>query len=135
MGFAKRIIERRLFQKIDTSDQLRKIIEDFFGWRPKRGRTHPAAKVFQALRIYVNKELEGIKEFLETIAGRMTGGARIVFLTFHSLEDRMIKEVFKKLKESGAARIIKPFPMKATEEEIINNNPSRSAKLRAVEIL
>ncbi|MEN8222626.1 MAG: 16S rRNA (cytosine(1402)-N(4))-methyltransferase RsmH [Acidobacteriota bacterium] len=134
-GFAKRIIERRLFEKIDTSDQLRKITEDFFGWKPKRGRTHPAARVFQALRIYVNRELEGIGDFLDSIADRLKSGARIVFLTFHSLEDRMIKKVFRKLKESGVVKIIKPFPMKPSEEEIIKNNPSRSAKLRAVEIL
>ena len=134
-GFAKRIIERRLFIKIDTSEQLRKIIEDFFGWKPKRGRTHPAARVFQALRIYVNGELDGIKEFIEDLSGRLKKGARIVFLTFHSLEDRMIKEVFRKLKDSGKAELIKPFPMKPTDEEIRDNNPSRSAKLRAVEIL
>ena len=134
-GFAKRIIERRLFNKIDTSDQLRKITEDFFGWKPKRGRTHPAAKVFQALRIYVNRELEGIGEFLESISVRLQRGARIVFLTFHSLEDRIIKDVFRKLKESGQVKIIKPFPMKPSEKEINTNNPSRSAKLRAVEII
>jgi len=134
-GFAKRIIERRLFEKIDTSEQLRKITENFFGWRPKRGKTHPAAKVFQALRIYVNGELEGIREFVENLSGHLSKGARIVFLTFHSLEDRMIKEMFRKLKDSGIAEIIKPFPMKPTEEEINMNNPSRSAKLRAVEII
>lgn len=134
-GFAKRIIERRLFTKIDTSEQLRKIIEDFFGWKPKRGRTHPAAKVFQALRIYVNGELDGIKEFINDLSGHLKRGARIVFLTFHSLEDRLIKESFRKLKDSGKAKLIKPFPMKPTDDEIRDNNPSRSAKLRAVEIL
>jgi len=96
-AFAKRIIERRLFEKIDTSEQLRKITENFFGWRPKRGKTHPAAKVFQALRIYVNGELDGIREFVENLSARLKKGARIVFLTFHSLEDRIIKEVFRKL--------------------------------------
>ncbi|MCK5221478.1 MAG: 16S rRNA (cytosine(1402)-N(4))-methyltransferase RsmH [Candidatus Aminicenantes bacterium] len=134
-SFAKRIIERRLFGAIDTSEQLRKITEDFFGWRPKRGRTHPAARVFQALRIYVNDELEGISEFVETLSGRLKKGARIAFLTFHSLEDRMIKEVFRKLKNSGIVELIKPFPMKPSDEEVRENNPSRSAKLRAVAIL
>lgn len=134
-GFAKRIIERRLFEKIDTSDQLRKICEDFFGWRPKKGRTHPAAKVFQALRIYVNRELEGIDSFLEDISGRLKSGARIVFLTFHSLEDKLIKTAFRALKQAGMVKIIKPFPMIASDEEIRINNPSRSAKLRAVEVL
>jgi len=134
-AFAKRIIERRLFEKINTSDQLRKISEDFFGWRPKKGRTHPAAKVFQALRIYVNRELEGIDDFLEDISSRLKTGARIVFLTFHSLEDKLIKTVFRKLKQAGVVKIIKPFPMIASGEEININNPSRSARLRAVEVL
>ncbi len=134
-GFAKRIIERRLFEKIETSEQLRKITENFFGWKPARGKTHPAARVFQALRIYVNDELEGISEFIDTLAGRLKKGAMIVFLTFHSLEDRIIKTVFRKLKDSGLVKLIKPFPMKPTDEEIRINNPSRSAKLRAVEIL
>ncbi len=134
-GFAKRIIERRLFEVIDTSLQLKKISEDYFGWRPKRGKTHPASKVFQALRIYVNKELEGISEFVGTLSKKLKKGARIVFLTFHSTEDRIIKNVFKKLKNSGSIKTIRPFPMVPTTEEIEKNNPSRSAKLRAVEIL
>jgi len=134
-GFAKRIIERRLFEAIDTSLQLRKITEDYFGWRPKKGKTHPASKVFQALRIYVNNELEGIVEFIESLSKKLKKGARIVFLTFHSTEDRIIKNIFRKLKNSGSIKIIKPFPMMPTPEEIERNNPSRSAKLRAVEIL
>ena len=133
--FAKRIIERRLFERIDTSGQLRKIVENFFGWHPKKGKTHPAAKVFQALRIYVNGELEGVGEFIDTLSIRLKKGARIVFLSFHSLEDRMIKQAFRKLHDSGTAQIIRPFPMKPTEEEIRLNNPSRSAKLRAIELL
>ncbi|MEN8153616.1 MAG: 16S rRNA (cytosine(1402)-N(4))-methyltransferase RsmH [Acidobacteriota bacterium] len=133
--FSKRIIERRLFKSIDTTGILRKIVEDFYGWRPKRGKTHPAAKVFQALRIFVNKELEGIELFLKKAPEMLSSGARIIFLTFHSVEDRLIKTIFREMKGSEKVKIIKPFPMKPAEEEIKVNNPSRSAKLRAVEIV
>ena len=127
-GFAKRIIERRLFNKIDTSDQLRKITEDFFGWKPKRGRTHPAAKVFQALRIYVNRELEGIGEFLESISVRLQRGARIVFLTFHSLEDRIIK-LFGKENKYTIKKLSKKV-IKSTQSQIKQNSRAKCAKLR-----
>ena len=133
-AFSKRIIERRLFGPVETSEDLRKIVEDFFGWRPKKGLTHPAARIFQALRIYVNAELEGIGGFIEGLSGGLVRGARIVFLTFHSVEDRIIKSAFRKLRDNGKADIIRPFPMKPTDEEIRVNHPSRSAKLRAVEI-
>lgn len=133
--FSKRIIERRLFKSIDTAGELRKIVEDFYGWRPRRGKTHPAAKIFQALRIFVNKELEGIELFLKKSAEVLSQGARIIFLTYHSIEDRLIKVIFKELGNSGKVKIIKPFPMKPTPEEIKVNNPSRSAKMRVVEIL
>ncbi len=132
-GFAKRIIERRLFGPIDTSIQLRKIVEDYFGWRPKKGRTHPAAKIFQSLRIFVNGELEGIDKFIESVSKLLKKGARVIFLSFHSTEDRVIKKAFKKLYEEGEVKLIKPFPMKPLESEIRINNPSRSAKLRAIE--
>lgn len=132
---AKRIIENRLFGPIDTTGKLTAIIEKMYHWKPKRGRTHPAANVFQALRIIVNRELEGVEAFLEAMPQYLVKGARIVFLTFHSVEDRVVKQCFAKLQKNMKLKIIKPFPALPTETEVVENLPSRSAKLRAGEIL
>jgi 16S rRNA (cytosine1402-N4)-methyltransferase len=132
---AKRIIEYRLFNPIDSTKKLSGIIEKLYGWRPKKGKTHPAAPVFQALRILVNRELEGVEEFIKKIPEVLNTGARIVFLTFHSVEDRMVKHVFTDLRRQGKLKIIKPFPAFPSESEVEENLPSRSVKLRAAEVL
>lgn len=132
---AKRIIERRLFGPIDTTVKLTAIIEKLYNWKPKRGKTHPAANVFQALRIVVNRELEGVDLFLEEMPQYLEKGARIAFLTFHSVEDRMVKRAFTALQKEMKLKIIKPFPAFPSEAEVAENLPSRSAKLRAGEIL
>jgi 16S rRNA (cytosine1402-N4)-methyltransferase len=132
---AKRIIETRLFKTIDSTRQLAAIVEKLYGWKPRRGKTHPAAAVFQALRIEVNRELEGIEEFLQKIPRFVHKGARIVCLTFHSLEDRIVKKTFISLQKELKLKIIKPFPTFPSPGEIAANLPSRSAKLRAGEIL
>lgn len=126
------IIERRLFQKIDTTFQLKEVVEKVYGKRVPKGKVHPAALVFQALRIYVNGELSGIDEFLRKAASNLNAGAKIIFLSFHSVEDRMAKRTFKGLSQEGLVKIVKPFPMFPSEEEIQENSPSRPAKLRAV---
>jgi 16S rRNA (cytosine1402-N4)-methyltransferase len=128
---AKKIIEKRLFGTIETTTQLAELIAHFYNWRPKRGKTHPAANVFQALRIVVNGELEGIEAFIKQMPQYLPKAARIAFLTFHSIEDRVVKHAFNHLKKEGKIDIIKPFPMSPTEHEISENLPSRSAKLRA----
>jgi 16S rRNA (cytosine1402-N4)-methyltransferase len=132
---AKRIIERRLFGSLDTTFQLKEIVEDVYGKARKKGRTHPAAKVFQALRIFVNRELEGIDLFLQNLPEILKAGARILYLTYHSLEDRIVKQMFTRLRDEGRVRFIKPFPMFPSEREILRNPASRSAKLRAVEVI
>jgi len=132
---AKRIIETRLFQPFRSTLQLTAIIEKLYGWKPKRGKTHPAANVFQALRIVVNKEVEGIDDFIRKIPHYLKKGARIVFLTFHSVEDRIVKNTFIALQKESILRIIKPFPTFPSESEVAENLPSRSVKLRAGEIL
>ena len=138
---AKRIIEYRLFNPIDSTLKLKEMVGKLYGWKPRRGKTHPAANVFQALRIVVNKELEGVEEFLAKIPGFLvpkkgTGKrARIVFLTFHSVEDRIVKKAFTALQKEKKLKIIKPFPAFPSEEEIARNQPSRSVKLRAGELL
>jgi len=134
-GLAKRIIERRLFDRIDTTHKLKVIIEKFFGWKPAKGKSHPAAKVFQALRIFINNELEGVEKFIKNIPNYLQSGSLFVFLTYHSTEDRIIKKALKSLEEEKIVKLVKPFPMKPKDEEVRENFPSRSASLRAVELL
>lgn len=132
---AKKIIETRLFHPIDTTRQLAIMIEKLYHWKPKPGKTHPAANVFQALRIVVNTELDGIDQFLEKIPRVLKKGTRIVFLTFHSIEDRIVKRSFLSLQKENKLKIIKPFPAFPGEIEIAENLASRSAKLRAGELV
>ncbi len=132
---ARRIIETRLYGPIESTGQLTELVAKVCHWRPKPGKIHPAAKVFQALRIVVNRELEGIEEFLDNAAFTLNAGARIIFLTFHSVEDRLIKKSFVKLRDQKRIKILKPFPRFPSDEEVAENSPSRSVKLRAVEVL
>jgi 16S rRNA (cytosine1402-N4)-methyltransferase len=98
---------------------------------------HPAAKVFQALRIEVNQELQGLGEFLETMAERVPAGARFVVISFHSLEDRIVKHTLARLcgGEGGPAvmRLLTRKPVTPTDEEIAVNSRAKPAKLRAAE--
>ncbi len=129
---AKCIIERRLFGPIDTTLKLKEVVEKVFGKRVPKGKVHPAAQVFQALRIYVNDELGGIEDFLLKAASILEKGAKLIFISYHSVEDRLVKRTFKGLANDGRAKLIKPFPMFPSEEEVRENPPSKSAKLRVV---
>jgi len=131
---AKRIIEKRLFHPIDTTGELKNIVEEVYGWRPVRGRSHPAARVFQALRIFVNRELERVEEFITKIPDYLGKGALFIFLTYHSIEDRIVKRTMKSEASMGRLDLIKPFPFKPSDEEISMNFASRSAKMRAASI-
>ena len=106
-------------------------------WVPQKGKIHPAAKVFQALRIEVNHELQGMGEFLETMAGLILRGTRCVVISFHSLEDRIVKRTFARLSgdDNGPAvlRLLTRKPVTPTEEEMAVNARSKAAKLRAAE--
>jgi len=134
---AKEIVSRRKVKKIERTTELRLLVEAVCGWIPQKGRIHPAAKVFQALRIEVNGELEGLGEFLETMARKVSWGARLAVISFHSLEDRIIKHTFARLAsdEGGPAllRLLTKKPITPSEEERAANPRSRSAKLRAAE--
>ena len=106
---------------------------------PSRGyqRIDPATRTFQALRIWVNRELEGLDRFLQEIVGRLRAGARLVVIAFHSLEDRIVKRTFRALERSADAvvRVLTKRPLVPHDAEIAANPRARSAKLRAAERL
>jgi 16S rRNA (cytosine1402-N4)-methyltransferase len=134
---AREIVARRKMRKFETTVDLRMVIEQVCHWVPQRGKVHPAAKVFQALRIEVNQELQGLGEFLETMARRVSAGARFVAISFHSLEDRIVKHTFARLcggeGTPPSMRLLTRKPVTPADEEIAVNSRSRPAKLRAAE--
>jgi len=99
------------------------------GWQ----RIDPATRTFQALRIWVNRELEGLDEFLEAAVSALSVGGRVVVIAFHSLEDRIVKHTFRHLVERGVARAVTRKPIVPGEAETRRNPRARSARLRAVE--
>ena len=105
------------------------------GAAPLTGRMHPATQTFMALRLKVNGELEELDELLRIVPERLKRAGRFVVLTFMSTEDRKVKRKFQELARSGSARILTKHVVKPTEEEILGNAASRSAKLRALEQL
>lgn len=134
---AREIVSRRKATRIETTIQLRRIAEEVCRWRPQRGKIHPAAKLFQAVRIEVNQELNSLSGFLERIFQKIPEKARIAAISFHSLEDRIIKHTFTGLAAAEnshpAFKILTKKPVVPSEEEITLNSRARSAKLRAGE--
>ncbi|MFQ5956156.1 MAG: 16S rRNA (cytosine(1402)-N(4))-methyltransferase RsmH [Candidatus Brocadiales bacterium] len=118
---------------IKTTTQLASLIERAVPGR--RGRIHPATRVFQALRIAVNRELESLKAFLNTCYRFQRSGGRTVAISFHSLEDRIVKHAFLEGSREGIYRLLTKKPVRPSSEEVYKNIRSRSAKLRAVERL
>src|ERR1700674_2592372 len=116
---------------IQTTGQLAKLIE---GAAPRTGKLHPATQTFMALRIAVNEEMEELDALLESVPKLVKPGGRVVVVTFMSLEDRKVKQSFQALAKDGRAKILTRHVVRPTEEEIEENPPSRSAKLRAVEM-
>lgn len=131
-SIARAIVEKRSEQKFTTTRQLAEVIARVV---PNQGyrRIHPATKVFQALRIYVNRELDNITAFLSAALRVLVPGGRVVCISFHSLEDRIVKEFFKEHEVLQHGTIITKKIVIPAEEEIRINPSSRSAKLRAFE--
>ena len=123
-AIARRIVAERLRTPIETTTQLANLLG------PRIGKIHPATRVFQALRIYVNDELENLKRGLEAGARVLKSGGRMAVISFHSLEDRIVKRYFR---ETSTLQIITRKPVTATEEELKRNPRARSAKLRVAE--
>jgi len=117
---------------IKTTGQLAKLIEEVV---PRTEKIHPATRTFMALRIAVNQEQEELDALLASIPRLVKPGGRAVIVTFMSLEDRKVKHSFQALAKAGQARLLTRHVIRPAEEEIRNNPPSRSAKLRALELL
>lgn len=134
---AHEIVSRRKENKIETTHQFFRVVEDVCRWRAQRGKSHPAARVFQAIRIEVNQELKNLSSFLERIILKCPKKARLIVISFHSLEDRIVKQTFVRLAvqndHPASIKILTKKPFTASEEEISSNFRARSAKLRAAE--
>ena len=131
---ARAIVEARREQPIETTGRLAAIVRRAL---PRRGpsRIDPATRTFQAIRIWVNRELEGLDRFLAAAVRRLRTGARLVVITFHSLEDRIVKHTLRALEKRGdsGVKVLTKKPIVPGGEEVQRNPRARSAKLRAAE--
>jgi 16S rRNA (cytosine1402-N4)-methyltransferase len=131
---ARAIVEARGRGAIDTTGKLAEIVRRAI---PRRGyqRIDPATRTFQAIRIWVNRELDGLDGFLAEAAARLAPGGRMAVITFHSLEDRIVKHTLRELQSAGTLGITVRTrrPLVPTEAEVERNPRARSAKLRAAE--
>ncbi|MDD5614164.1 MAG: 16S rRNA (cytosine(1402)-N(4))-methyltransferase RsmH, partial [Candidatus Omnitrophica bacterium] len=128
---ARGIVEARKKKPIETTKELVDIITKSIPRSYARGRIHPATRTFQALRIAVNRELENISSALSDAIETLIPEGRIVAISFHSLEDRIVKRTFRDCQKNGSFEILTPKPLTPGDLELEMNTRSRSAKLRA----
>lgn len=132
---ARAIVTARRTTPVRTTGQLAAIVRKAIPFRGHQ-RIDPATRTFQALRLWVNRELEGLEAFLAETARLLGVGARLVVISFHSLEDRIVKQTFRALERGAlAVRILTKRPLTPSEAEVARNPRARSAKLRAIERL
>lgn len=129
---AKSIIGQRKIERITTTAQLVGVVEAAYPKIAKRGKIHPATRTFQALRIAVNNELGVLEIFIRDAFQALKSGGRMAIISFHSIEDRVVKHSFRELKEAGLGTIEPKKPIVASEEELKENPRARSAKLRII---
>ena len=129
---AKKIVERREIAPIETTEDLVKVIETAVPSWYRHRRIHYATKTFQALRIATNDELEALKDALRKGIERLEGSGRMAVISFHSLEDRLVKHFFKEEEKLGRVNIINKKAIRPRVEEIEENPRARSAKLRLI---
>ena len=122
-------------KNIKTSKQLADIVKQVVSKGYERGRIHPATRTFQSLRIYANDELNNLENALKKVSRLVKKGGRIVILSFHSLEDKLVKSYFKNYAQEKTLEILTKKPVEPTRDEIKINPRSRSAKLRAARII
>jgi len=130
---ARALVRARDERPVETTGELAAIVRRSV---PHRGyqRIDPATRTFQALRIWVNRELDGLDAFLAGAARRLLANARLAVITFHSLEDRIVKHTFRAMEKAGEGlRILTKRPLIPADEEVARNPRARSAKLRAIE--
>ncbi|MGB2762055.1 MAG: 16S rRNA (cytosine(1402)-N(4))-methyltransferase RsmH [Minisyncoccales bacterium] len=128
---AKEIAKARRIEPIKTTFQLKEIIIKAVPKNYEKGRIFPATRTFQALRIAVNQELENIRNVLPQALEILNIGGRLVIISFHSLEDRIVKNFFKEIAQKTQIKILTKKPIRPTDDEIKTNPRSRSARLRA----
>lgn len=129
---AKAIVTERRKHPIKTTHDLVEVIVGAVPHAFKSGRIHPATRIFQALRILVNDELGVIEQLIKQSVQRLNLNGRLSIITFHSIEDRIVKQLFRTYVESGKGSLMTKKPVCPTREEIIQNPRSRSAKLRTL---
>jgi 16S rRNA (cytosine1402-N4)-methyltransferase len=127
-SIARRLVQRR---PIRTTSELRRAVVSVLG--PRRGAIDPATRTFQALRIAVNRELEALDVLLAKAPERLAPEGRLVVISYHSLEDRRVKQSFRGLAKAGGFAILTKKPIVPRAEEVRRNRRARSAKLRALE--
>jgi 16S rRNA (cytosine1402-N4)-methyltransferase len=130
---ARGIVEAREVEPITTTTQLVTIIMSSTPTSYHHMRIHPATRTFQALRIAVNEELQVLKEGILKALQRLSPGGRLAVISFHSLEDRIVKQFFKQQHEAGIGLLITKKPIVSNEDERMENPRARSAKLRIIE--
>jgi 16S rRNA (cytosine1402-N4)-methyltransferase len=132
---AKKIIEERRKERILMTGRLVEIVKSAVPKNYERGRINPATRVFQALRISVNDELGNLGSLLGNLENILKNKGRTIIISFHSLEDRMVKNHFRQAAKEGKMEILTKRPVTASEEEAEINPRSRSAKMRAAKII
>jgi 16S rRNA (cytosine1402-N4)-methyltransferase len=130
---ARMIVEQRKEKPIDRTSELENICFHAYPKTKRFGGIHPATRTFQALRIYVNNELGVLGDLLDQVSKLIRPGGRLGIISFHSLEDRIVKHRYKALKSEGKCDIITKKPLVANEEELQHNKRSRSAKYRVMQ--
>jgi len=129
---ARKIVERRAESPILQTGELAEICRRAYGPMAGKSKIHPATRTFQALRIAVNGELDALDGLLRGLPGLLRPGGRAGIISFHSLEDRPVKQTFLKLQQDGLAERLTRKPLTAGPEELAHNPRSRSAKLRGI---
>jgi 16S rRNA (cytosine1402-N4)-methyltransferase len=149
-AIARAIVSDRAKRPMHTTTELAELVTRVAGPRARRFRIHPATRTFQALRIAVNREIEGLDRLVDDAAGLLRRGGRLVFISFHSLEDRAVKRALRALAHrctcppdlpvcvcgrESLIRVLTSRPIRPTEEEVSGNPRARSARMRAGEKL
>lgn len=130
---ARHVVEQRSRKPIETTAELSEAVLRAIPHGQARQKIHPATRTFQAFRIAVNRELESLEIVLDKCVPYLNPGARICVISFHSLEDRIVKQKFRFYSRSGQLRLVVKKPLRPTESEIDDNPRARSARLRVAE--